>query len=67
MEKWRGWLRQLLGKEKELHRSLEADVESVISRKNILLMEKKGSIFSMELFCKAKEPFLKRCFENIIV
>ena len=26
-----------------------------------------GSIFSMELFCKVKEPFLRRCFENIIV
>ena len=38
--KWRGWLKQLLGKERELHRSLEADVGSVISKKNVLLMEK---------------------------
>ena len=47
-EKWRGWLKQLLGKEKELHRSLEADVESVISKKNILLMEKIATSFEWQ-------------------
>ena len=48
VEKWRGWLRILLGREKELHRSLEADVESVISKKNILLMEKISSSFGWQ-------------------
>ena len=48
VEKWRGWSRQLLGKERELHRSLEADVESIISRKNILLMEKIAASFGWQ-------------------
>eukprot|EP00434_Breviolum_minutum_P016188 symbB.v1.2.014264.t1/scaffold1033.1/size247163/2 len=48
VEKWRGWLRLLLGKERELHWSLEEDVESVVSKKNILLMEKVASSFDWQ-------------------